>query len=239
MTSKKREKKNKKFSIYMKEKLVKLKTNWKVWISSFLFIVAISFIIIFPRNPAHSLFLRYISTLLTWPFIILILGLVLFFKFAGPISERIRTLLVKTPKGYEFGIYSQEEVRPFDEEKLKKFEKKLEEEKRIKEGFMVMFGFEKIIRNTYRSQYSLLKFLKERSAQLFDRVILFYSEYLSRGGDKNYTIARYAGFLIEYACFIKTDIKNGNYIMELTPRGHSFVDYCNFMGYSEKEFIPL
>jgi len=104
-----------------KEEMMKM----KIWIILITILIIIASMIIFPGNPAHTLLLQYVSTLSTWPFVILIIGLVLLLNYKGPISERIKTLLIKT-KGLEISRTPQAEPKLPEERKLKEFTKKLE-----------------------------------------------------------------------------------------------------------------
>ena len=212
---------------------------WMIVLFILFILIVLGSMILVPHNPAHNLILQYIYTLVSWPLIILVLGLVLLIKFKEPISERIRTLLIKTPKGLIIGGTAQIEAKPIEEEKIEEFKKKLEEERKIKKGYMEIADFERIIRQIYRSQYRLLKELKSKGSVLHDRIIFYYFEFVNHGGNKDYEIASYENWLTNVVGLIKNNKKNDKWIMKLTDRGNSFVDFCKFMKYPENIFIPL
>lgn len=182
--------------------------KWWMIVLFILFILAVlGSMIIFPQNPAHNLILQYISTLASWPLIIFILGLVLLIKYKEPISEWIKTLFIKTPKGYVFGTTAQSETKPLEKGQLKEVKKKLIEQKRTIKSYTEFVHFERIIRQMYRSQYKLLKNLKVIGSIANDTAILYYYDFLSQGGNKDYKITSYMKWLRETIGLIKISRK--------------------------------
>jgi len=218
----------KKFSVKVK--------RMKVWIILILiFLILIVPLIIFPTNPTHHLFLKYISTILTWPFVILILGITLLLKFKDPISELIKEIHLRytTPRGNVFDLFPiQSEIGKFNEDNIKDKLENTDESLKL-ELAIEMAGFERMIRYTYRSQFRLLKHLKGAPVQV-EVACNYYAEYLQSGGNKNCNLSQYLGWLK-----ISNFIKYNKYTLSLTKRGSRFIDYCNVRGYSENEFIPL
>lgn len=218
----------------------------KVWIFPILVLIVMALMIIFPQNPAHSLFLQYISTLSTWPFVILIIGLILLFKYKKSISDFIRKPpRIQTRKGDIIEWSSQGEAKPIEDIKIKEAETLLVKESQVKEGLLIAVNFERNIRYMYRSQFNLLKYLlmnKKMNINTPKSILasMFYqNDYLKSGGHPNYSVDLYLGWLDKFIGFI-TEEKVDNMIMiKLTEMGESFISYCNFMNYSEKDFIPI
>jgi len=209
---------------------------WIILILISIALIVLGSMIIFPQNPAHNLVLQYIYTLVSWPLIILVLGLVLLIKFKEPISEWIKTFLVKTPKGYLYGAISQFETKPLKKGKLKEVKKILGEEIT---GYMELVHFERIIRMMYRSQFRLLEKLKAVGSLTPDKAFSYYHEFLKQGGNKDYTVSFYIDWLKNITGLIKINEKDDVPAAKLTERGNSFILYCNLMNYSENTFMPL
>lgn len=212
---------------------------WMIVLFILFILIVLCSMILVPHNPAHSLVLQYIYTLASWPLIILILGLVVLIKYKDPISEWIKNLLIKTPKGYEIGTSPQGEAKPLDEKEIRKVKKKLERETKSKKAYMEFVRFERIIRQMYSSQYRLLIDLKAKDSLPAVMALFYYNSYISQGGSKNYKESSYLGWLENVQGLIKTEIKENKYILKLTDRGVSFILYCGFMNYSENIFIPF
>jgi len=212
---------------------------WIILILILITLIVLGSVILVPHNPAHNLVLQYIYTLVSWPLIILILGLILLIKFKEPISEWIRWLTIKTPKVTLSRGTPQAETKSIEDGKIKEFKEKLEKEKTQTKGYIEFIHFERIIRWMYRSQYHLLKDLKKAGSSSLSFSVLYYYEYQSQGGDKKYTVADYMGWVEKFCGFIKTEQENDKWLIKLTERGNFFLRYCDFMNYSENTFIPL
>ena len=209
--------------------------NFILWLlpSIILFLTVLVF---FPNNKAHFLFLEYLKTLSNWPLSILIVCMFICIRFYSAVDYKIRTLLVKTPKGYVIGDRpSQQTAGALLNEKIEQIEKGQID----KELFLLkIIKFERFVRLTYKSQFQLLKYL-ETGPQLWDRTILFYWNYIINGGNKDYGIDQYISWLSTKAGFIETKIVNNAMFMNLTDEGRNFLSYCITMSYSENTFIPL
>jgi len=181
---------------------MQIKKYGKWWLFLVLILLLIVSVIVFTHNPAHELFLKYLSTLSSWPIAVLILVLVFFFTFKESISELIKRLKVKTPQGYEFGSQLQMEAKPFDKKEFEELGKKFETAKKdMASSFWMIIEFERTIRNMYRSQFMILKYLLARKndkinvqKDLIQGVFYTYI-YLKAGGKPEYSFEAYLNFL--------------------------------------------
>jgi len=233
--------KNKSKRKHKKKRLwwIKVKAKWKWAFLILLIIVLVGAIIVFPRHQAHSTFFEYLNIFFSWPFVILILGLILLFKFKGPISERIRTTLIRT-SNFEFTVQPQRETKQLEEKELKEIRGKLAQKKEVIEAVYKLVDFERILRYMFRSQLHLLKVLITYEKGLPKSLIesTFYKgKYLQSGGNPNYSFDAYLGWLKYFARFITEEEINGVIHIKLTDDGKFFVDYFNLMNYGEFELL--
>jgi len=212
----------------------------KLWIFLIFILIMLILIIVFPKNQAHDLFLHYISTIISWPAVILILSLAIFLIFKGPISEILRRgPEIEAGKGFKIKFPLQPEVKEMVEKtKIKEIKEKLEKEKRTTKGLSTIIDFERIIRSMYRSQFQLLKSLKGKGPMPLKEMMRSYFAFLGLGGSKEYRSESYFMWLVKNE-LINFKIENGEYFTYLDNKGISFLNYCEILNYSEKEFIPL
>ena len=219
--------------------------NIKWWIPLVLVFLVVVLIAIFPHNPSHDLFLRYLSAFSSWPIAILILVLVFLFTFKESISDLVKKLKVKTPQGYEFGSQLQMEAKPFDKKEFEELGKKVEKEKKdIASSFWMIIEFERKIRNMYKSQFMILKFLVARKndkinvqKDLIQGVFYTYI-YLKGGGKPEYSFEAYLNFLKMDGYIIEEQVDNISMI-KITEKGETFLNYCSISNYTENTFLPL
>src|SRR4030042_5421720 len=209
----------------------------------FILIIMVS-IIVFPHNPAHDLFLRYLSIISSWPIIILILILVLFFKFEPSIAAWIQKALIKLPQGVEIGAASQMASMIFNVEGLKQIEEKYAEEKKnIHQFYSALVDFERLIRFLYRSQFLLLKGIASTKPQsVMQKGVaegVFYKQiYLKSAGNPQYTFDSYLNFL-KFNGLITEEADNITPVLRILPKAEMFLQYCFLMNYSDLAFIQL
>lgn len=233
--------KNKSKRKHKKKRLwwIKVKAKWKWAFLILLLIVLIGAIIVFPRHQAHSTFFEYLNIFFSWPFVILILGLILLFKFKESISERIRTSLIKTPN-FEVGVQPQRETKQLEEKELKEIRGKLEQKEEWIDAVHKLVDFERLLRYMYRSQLHLLRVLITYEKGLPKSLIksTFYKDlYLQSGGNSTYSFDAYLGWLRYFAKFITEENINGEVHIKLTGDGEFFVDYVNRMNYGLPELL--
>jgi len=221
------------------------KNNNKLWLFLVFILLLIFSIIVFSHNPAHELFLKYLSTFSAWPISVLLLVLVFFFTFKESISELIKRLKVKTPQGYEFSSQSQMEAKPFDKKEVEELREKFEIEKKdMASSFWILIEFERTIRVLFRSQFLMMKFLSASKTIKIDvqknyiEECYYKSLYLKGGGNPAYSFENYLIFL-KMGGYIIEDIVNNISMIKITDRGESFLVYCSLSNYAENTFNPL
>lgn len=233
----------------------KFKNHWITWIASFLLLFLLLAIILFPGNNAHNTFLEYLSIVISWPLVLLIILLVFFYKFEGQIARVIRYGFgfkrgdwgvffpgEQSVLGYtEMPKIKDElkvEIRKSDQ-KVKTILKESDEEKR---NLLLFLGFERFIRGMYRSQYNLLRWLNFMGSLTtnYCHDVFYYQQYLKEfRGRKDYRFQSYLSWLINQALFIKKELKDDIEYLKITPLGITFLAYCNQMGYNELTFPPF
>ncbi len=209
-------------------------------------------IIRFPHNYSHELFLRYILTLNSWPFAILILGILLLFQLGPAIIGVINRGLRLRTKDIEVQLpgQAQEIPRPLNKEGAESSSKESEIMKEVPdkhvgtelEKFQLAAFFEQTIRYMFRSQFNLLSFLRTVGPWPTNLCYeLYYTQqYLKLyHGSPDYGYEKYIGFLIGKLGVLKKVFNNDVASYELTPLGKRFVEYCGQMKYAENEFRPL
>lgn len=232
---KKSKKKQKKEWLWWK----KFKAKWIWGFIILLLVVLAGSIIVFPQHQAHSTFFEYLNIFFSWPFVILILSLVLLLKYPDPISYRIRQSFFK--KGdIVLGVQPQRETKPLEEKELEEIRGRLAEEKEVKEAIFKLVDFERMLRYMYRSQLNLLRVLVSY-VKGFPKALIentaYKGQYLKLGGNPNYSFDAYLGWLIHFAKFVKEEKINGEVHIKLTEDGQFFVDYVNRMNYSQFELV--
>ncbi len=233
--------KNKSKRKHKKKRLwwIKVKAKWKWAFLILLLIVLVRAIIVFPQHQAHSTFFEYLNIFFSWPFVILILGLILLFKFEGPISERIRTSPIKTPN-FEIGVQPQWETKQLEEKELEEIRGNLVQKKEVIDAVHKLVVFERMLRYMYRSQFHLLKLLIKYEKGLPKPLIksTFYKGlYLQSGGNPIYSFDAYLGWLRYFGKLITEKKINGEIHIKLTRDGESFVNYVNRMNYGLHELL--
>jgi len=219
-----------------------MKLKNKRWLLfSLCIFVLIALIAVFPRNPAHDQFLKYLSTFSSWPIVILILVLVFLFMFKESISKLIIKLKVRTPQGYEIGS---QEAKPLDKTAIEEIKGKYEAEKKgISDFFWMIIEFEKMIRVLFMSQFMILKNLSTSKINNVDVPKTFIEEniykniYLKEGGNPNYVFENYLNYLKTTGTIVE-EPANNILMLRITLKGEIFLRYCAISNYTENIFIP-
>lgn len=209
------------------------------------------------------------STLSSWPIAVLILVLVFFFTFKESISEWIKKLWVKTPKGYEFSSQPQmeakrfsekerEELRkifeaekkdmgakPFDKKESEGLKEKFEAEKKdMASSFWTLIEFERTIRILFRSQFLMMKFLSASKTIKFDvqKAYIednYYKNIYLKGGGNPGYSFDSYLNFLEMGGYIFDQVVINISMIRITDKGESFLLYCSLSNYAENLFIPI
>jgi len=202
--------------------------RFKLWLGVFLFLVLISSIILFPHNPSHALLRKYVAIFITWPGMLLIVGLILLIRFRYEIGYFITHIRLLTPKGFEIGIRQDQQLPPPDGLRVTLQEATI--------AAMTVVEFERNIRYMFRSQFHLLCELQEKgSLNILESSKYYYKEFLVLGGGPNYSVESYLGWLEKFCKYIERNKDN----FQLTELGKQFLYFIGIMKYSENEFKPL
>lgn len=215
------------------------------WILSItvLIVLIIVSIIFFPGHSAHLIFLEYLNRIITLPFAILTLGLILFFKFKEDISIFLRRpKSITTPWGKYEDLPSQDSAEKIDESDWSRMSEEVFKDRKREDWWIITTTFEKIMRYMFRSQFHLLQMLEwtGKKIAIHDVKVHFYDmEYLKWGGNPTYSFEKYLDFLKLYAGFIKEEGEEKDRTITLIPPGILFLNFCKRMGYTDYEFKPL
>ncbi len=223
-----------------------------VWIPTVIIAGLIAVIIVFPNNPAHDLFLGYLTIIVSWPVVIFLVILILGVKFKDPIIDKLFKLSELGAGSLSLKFQEQPKPLEFDESVKRELEAQLESEKtetrktmteleKVKAQAAANFmfaGFEWMIRYMYRSQYLFLcAHVETGKASLRDAAI-HYGMFEAAGGDsKFYPMTSYYDWLEKKQGLIKFDKENNE--LALTERGKIFIGYCGIMHYTKNDFKPL
>ena len=142
-----------------------------------------------PQLYGHSLFLRYIATILVWPAAVIVAIL----TFRGPISDKIKTIEKARGWGGEIDWPGQRMPAPAPANPA--FNGITDEERRFVFKLIQDVVFTGLARFIYQSQVELLFKIRNRGFISYDEAIEAHRKYLSYGGRPDYTQERYFGWL--------------------------------------------
>lgn len=169
------------------------------WLRVLIFLVplaALLAIIFAPHSPSHALFRQYFNTIISWPAVVLAIALILLIKYQEAISFCLKKLFIKTPQGYEIRVDQSQASLP--ENAINMASMSAESEPRLKavvENAAFMAASEWAIRHMFRSQFRLLKLIEQRGFIDLAEAVEFYNTYLAQGGNQNYKLDQYLGWL--------------------------------------------
>ncbi len=197
-----------------------------------------------------ELVLRYIQTLLSWPVVCLILGLVALALFREPMSDFLRRMVRGEGYGVRFEAANPSQQRKGVKETTIKQQTEDGLERYIKENpadvvreyFRLYNGFlfERAYNLIYGTQLQILDFLSTRGnkGEKYVNLLPYYNEFLKRSGLHSTQMADYLGFLRDMN-FMEYVADGTDQRATITPLGVDFLSYIKThyrTGYRYKAF---
>jgi len=195
-----------------------------------------------------EIILRFLQAILSWPIIVLILGIVFVVVFKGPISDFLRRIV----KGEAYGVRI-EASRPSEQKEIAKETPKIESQDQIEQYIINNpkavvaeylrlangYWFERTFNIIYGTQIDLIEYLatKGTNGDKYINLVVFYNEFIKRSGLSSTQMSDYLGFLLGMR-FIEYAGEGSDLIVKVTPHGVNFLSYIKAQYPSTYKYKP-
>lgn len=178
--------------------------------------------------------LEYLKVFLSWPVVVLILGLLFIYLFKVQITNLLSRVTEGEAYGMKFKANSPQDSAVTNDTKqvipendaikwvTEHPEQAIEEYTRVSNSYK----WERAMNFIYGTQVDLLDHLATQGGQgeLYVNLVYFHAEHQKRAGNANYQMPDYLNFLQLFG-FISSEGNDSDLKVKITPYGLSFLSY--------------